>query len=858
LSSHYFTGTSVQGPVRASPARDFRDVVDTFRVCPTLAITRAAFFALPKAERNERKQVPFFTAACFRQSPSKRITEEATHCNLIFLDLDESKDGTCPAAPFVRNPQLLYTALGELNFIAHTTASSTPEKPRMRIVIDAHEIPLHLYAKAVATIGAMLGLTRITTESRVATQPMFLPVLFSDSTDDEHPLIAHRTDGTTFQPSDIGSAEAEWEHHTGSNGTNGSTDDIFFLRAPLPEISLAIAREALFKIDPDCDYYAWLECASALRHQFSPHHADEAYELFDEWSAEGTKYGGPEDTAAKWKSLRPTPHGRMPVTIRSLLHRAVQAGWDDHRVKESSFSKVLEWMEGCATSSELLEQGVKRILAAPQLSSMQEDMLVDKIRTCVKRRFGDSIDKAAIRKDLLRLREKIKEQSRPKEKLKEPMWARGLCYVTATEQFFRQRTGEKYTANALNCAYARHLLPTEEQLKELNREITPAAFATPIVPPRDYALNTLLLPTVTDYSYDPGNPTEMFFIERGIKWVNTYSPTYPELDHANSSNAGALFQQHLQNLIAEDDYRRVLIDFMAFIVQFPGRKMRWAVLIQGAEGCGKTLLAEAMKAVLGKEHVKTIDGQTVMSGWNDWAFGYQLVVLEEVRVQGANRYDIMNHLKPWITNDDIPINEKFRSSRDVRNISNYMMFSNHHAALALTNNDRRYFVVKSPLQTKAQVKALGHDYFPTIFRMIRERPGALRAWLAEWEISPTFDPDGHAPSTIYAQQMAEDSATDLLSAVRRLMLEGDYPLLQYDIVSAKMLVDVLELEGLRVTGQQVAHVLREEGFTQLGRHAFGDERHYLWSRAGVSNAVAVATERLKKNQKNLCMELLFS
>src|SRR6185369_13812264 len=203
---------------------------------------------------------------------------------------------------------------------------------------------------------------------------------------------------------------------------------------------------------------------------------------------------------------------------------------------------------------------------------------------------------------------------------------------------------------------------------------------------------------------------EMLFVYDKRKYVNTYAPTYPELDLEHEQQAGEIFQNHLKNLIAEESHRRTLIDFMAYIVQFPGHKIRWAVLIQGAEGAGKTYLAEVMRAVLGKRHVKLADGTTISSGWNEWTFGYQLVVIEEVRVVGTNRYDIMNRLKPWITNDGITINEKFESSRDVSNITNYILFSNHQDALALTANDRRYFILKSPLQTKQQVQSLGKDY----------------------------------------------------------------------------------------------------------------------------------------------------
>jgi Primase C terminal 2 (PriCT-2)/Family of unknown function (DUF5906) len=860
-SPRYFIGTSVHGPVKASTARNFREVVDALRILAPLDISRASFLALNKKERNEKKQVPFLVPATFDQSPSKRTYQHAVHCNLIFLDLDEGSDGKCAAAPFYNHPESLSLALAGFNYAAHTTASSTPEKPRMRIILDADEIPVERYPDAVATVARMLGLPSLTTESRVAVQPMYAPVNFSDSSEEDHPLIAWCIDGRAFKVSDITGHSAEYKN--GKNGTsNGaapSVDGLEFLRAPIPEITIAVAKEALSHIEPDCSYFEWLETAAALKHQFSHSKPEEAYTLFDEWSAQGSKYDSAEETRAKWDSLRPTPIGRCPVTIRTLLHRAVVGGWNDGTIKQSCFNEVVRWMEEVGTFTELIDRSVSKILACPLLSATQEDLLVNEVCKNAKKRFSFSISPTAIRKDIARLKAQTKAQQAPTEKAKEPLWAKGVCYVSATQDFYRHRTGEKYKAESFNASYSRWLLPTEQSLKEAGIPVTPATLSRAIVNPTEYALNHLKIPVLFDYAYDPSRPTEIFFTYQGRKFVNTYNPTYPELDPKGAPEAGALLQSHLTNLITEPEYRRVLTDFMAFMVQSPGRKIRWAVLIQGVEGCGKTFLAELMKAVLGKEHVKTIDGAAIKGNWNEWAFGHQLVVLEEVRVSGTNKFEVMNTLKPLITNEDISMNERFRNNRNVLNISNYMMFTNHQTPLALSPGDRRYFVIKSPLQAKQQVAALGENYFPQLFALLRDHPGALRSYLSDWEISPEFRADGHAPRTKYVEELIHDSASDLTATARRIIKEGDFPLIQFDIVSSKALYEALTIEeGVHCTVQQLAHVLRDEGYHQDGRHLLNDERHYLWVRPGVQDAAEQAAERQKKGIANLGMEAFFT
>ena len=855
----YFQGRSVTGQVAESSARSFREIVDALRVCSQLGITRAAFMAMPKSKRNEAKQVPFLVPATFKHSPSRRAYDQAVHCNLLFLDIDETADGKCPAAPLLHTPDLIHSALAGLNFAAHTTASSTPEKPRMRIIVDADAIPLNHYPQAVAEIAARLGLPVLTSESKVAVQPMFLPTQFSDSGEADHPLIAHSLDGKPFTLADIA---GEHTFEDAARRTAPSDDDaLAFLRAPVDEVTLAIAADALASVDPDCGRHEWLAVAAALKHQFNHNAPEEAYQAFDTWSATGSKYQGTEDSRAMWDSVRPSPLGRAPVTIRTVLKMAVAGGWDDGKIREKCFQKTVQWIETVETVTELIEKGVKRILSVPLLSAVQEDVLVNHLVRQAKSQFAHTISARAIRKDMDRAKAAVKAAENPPEKQRDPLWARGVCYIAAMNEFYRHRTGEKYAPSSFDRIYARHLLPDEKALKEAGKPITPDMLAKPIVPPSDYALNHLKLTTVYDYAYDPAQPSEVFFVNRGRKYINTYSPTYPEADAAGAEAAGALFLSHINNLIVEEEYRRALVDFMAYMVQCPGRKIRWAPLIQGVEGAGKTFLAGAMKAVLGKEHVRTISGEAIKKGWNEWSFGSQLIVLEEVRLAGANKHETMNTLKPLITNDDISIQQRNRDSREAENNANYMLFSNHHDALALTPGDRRFFVVKSRLQTKQQVLALGEDYFAKLFNMLRDSAGALRSFFLGWEISADFAPDRHAPRTSYVQEMVQDSANEVTAAVRLLLTEGPHPLIQYDVVSVKAILDYLALEeGMaRVSAQHLGHVLRDEGFTQAGRHYVGEERHRLWVRHGISesDAIARAEHRVRTKAVNLQMQEIY-
>lgn len=856
--TRYFQGTTLQGPVFASDETDFEGFVSLLGHAPKLGIKRKDFFALPESQRNEKKQVPFFVPACFKTSPSPRQTDLATHCNLLMLDIDPEKEyqngkwvetGRYPAMPFTQNIQNLHTALAGFNFAAHTTASSTPERPRMRIIVEADNISIADYPRAVRTVGEMLGLGKVTRESKVAVQAMFAPVVFLDDDAKFHPMLTKHLEGRAFTVKDISdNLTDEYNKPLRSEGV----DDLDFLRAQVPEVTLAVAKEVLAKINPDVDRFEWLKVAMALRHQFSPHEAEDAYELFDEWSSTGEKYAGHEDTQKLWDSCRPTPVGRAPVTIHSLLKKAVAAGWDGGKVQDKSFQGLNEWIESRTSFNDLIENGIKRILAAPMLSEMRRDGLIHRLRSQAWSRFGEKLSVGAIRKDMERLQKEIRLLEGKDKEREIEWWAQGVCYISTTQRFYRHRTGESYPTKSWDETYSGELTAEDDEL------------GRPAMLPSLYCLNKLKIPKVYDQCYDPSQPNKIFFTKNGQRFVNVYSPTYPELKPEEAQAAGELLLSHLKNLIAEPDYRNHLIDFMAYMVQHPGQKIRWAVFVQSAEGAGKTFLAEVMKAVLGKRHVRTVSGESIKKGWNEWSTGSQMVVLEEVRAVGTSRHEIMNVLKPLITNDDISIDQRNRDTRETENCTNYLLLSNFQNALPISPGNRRYFILKSPLQTRAAVAALGEDYFPRLYQMLKEQPGGLRSWLHDWKITDGFKPHGPPPRTVYEGEMIEDSANDLHAAVRRLLLEADHPLVQYDIVSPSHLMEMLRLEdGLgRVSAQQVGQILREEGFVNKKRVMLnGSDRPTLWVRQGGStngNFAEVAAERVKHNLKNLCMELDFS
>lgn len=867
-SAKYYAGQNVRGRMSPNPATSFRELVETCIHTPVpLAISQEDFLAMPKEGPGGRdvfkaEHLSLLTPAAFKVSGAQRKYENATVCNLIFLDIDvDKKTGSCPAAPFVKKPQLLRDTLAPYAFAAYYTISHTQDKPRIRIMVSADGIKLSEYPAAVATIAARIGLSIITPESNVAVQPMFVPVLFSDQTSDEHPTFCSSLDGVAFKSSAI--QDIEVDELMGGVSPRGYTkpqDDgensLAYLRPPIPEITLEMAREALSFVDPDKDYFEWLYMAMSLKHQFSSRQAAQAYEIFDEWSSKGPKYQGREATVAKWNEIEPTPSGRLPNTIRTLLHKAVEGGFNANPVKDICFNSVLNWIrDEATTSSDLTVTALEKINGAPLLSFSEEEALLNAIIKQAKT-LNLKIGIGVLRKDLKNLKDKSLPQD-TKEDEEMPNWLKGWCYVTSNNEFFQPRTTEKMAPVAFNNAFGRHLVPKDgDGDDEDNVSSDNVAGSRPMVLPQDFALNLWQIKCVYGYRYSPSEPSRIHTQKDGLHYVNTYRSNFPTPTPDGAKEAKAMVDRHMELLIEDPNHRRILWDWMAYCVQYPGRKIRWAVLMQGGEGCGKTFYYKLLLAVLGSGHAKLVNKSSISLTWNEWAVGAQVVAIEEIRVVGEGKYEIMNKLKELITNDNIPINERGTNTRTEENITNYIGFTNFHDALALAHNDRRYFVLKCILQEEEEIRSLADTgYFDKLHALLEERAGALRHVFENHVISDDFSPNGRAPHTIFRDQVIEDTSDEPTALIRRLVEEAQDPLIAADMIASSTLANTFIMEGLnKPSNQKLGTILRNMGYHVTKRYCIrDDERESIWVKngklKGVSDHGALARQRLEDHKK---------
>ena len=221
------------------------------------------------------------------------------------------------------------------------------------------------------------------------------------------------------------------------------------------------------------------------------------------------------------------------------------------------------------------------------------------------------------------------------------------------------------------------------------------------------ALTQFQVDTVVDKMYWPG--AEVIFQYDGMDMLNAYYcsgvDVCDELDEDGKSVVD-MFLNHIEFTLSDEREQRLFLDWMAYVYQNPGRRINWAMLLQGTQGTGKSYFVKVLQLLMG-ENVRNLDPMAIAGRFTSWAHGATVVAVEEIRISGTNKYEVLDRMKPFITNDTVQIEEKGRDHRTVPNFTNYLMLTNHKDAIPLTSGDRRYCVLFSRIQSEKQL----FDYF---------------------------------------------------------------------------------------------------------------------------------------------------
>lgn len=321
----------------------------------------------------------------------------------------------------------------------------------------------------------------------------------------------------------------------------------------------------------------------------------------------------------------------------------------------------------------------------------------------------------------------------------------------------------------------------------------------------------------------------------GKSFVNTYKPVHAV--PPSYGDVAPLFQLLSANYPDHQD-REHLLAWMAANVQRPGQIIGWAPVLQGTQGCGKSILWErVLTHCLGEEYIAAPSFRDLAQGHNGYMRDKLLICMDEMNKSGK-RVDIAEtaeYLKTFITNRNIPLREMRIDTRTVRNTANWFFTTNHQDAMFAARGERRYAHYISKLQTPADLIAAGLD--ERFFRQwVEWFDGHGKEACRHYLSTRPSDVGRRAPETTSTKLALVEGLSDTALAILDAMERGDLGF-KGGWISTAAVREMYERKGDRVPGPRaVSKSLGELGFVkgQKIRLQNGDTS-ILYCRAELAN-----------------------
>ena len=604
-------------------------------------------------------------------------------------------------------------------------------------------------------------------------------------------------------------------------------------RAPIDGWGLQrVVDEVLKHLDPDMSYPEWIKVGQILHHQGES--GVEWLEAWDNWSAE-SKLGKylVGSCADKWRTFGALGSKNKGVaTLASLLQQTKVPRDVDHQlsIRQAMVSAKAQ-IESCTDDLLLRGSVADSIRNEATLDKNQREILVAVWNAQHKNLTGSKLQMKDVR-ELLGVNGRVAHNQSSEDM---PPWAKPWVYVTDVDKFFNVETKQEVSPRGFKSMYNRFM---------------PLNFFGQREQADLWATERWNLPTVSHKAYVPaaGSIFSMF----GKLWANLYrKDSVPEMPDALSADHRAaidLVKKHFEIYFTDPRERELVVSWLAHNVQNPGVKIRWSPYIHGPPGDGKSYFGEFLGLCMGGQNVRSLNGSTLESNFTDWAMGYATTVVEEMKQHGHNRYDVMNRVKPYITNSSVEIHPKGKASYVAPNNTNYLFLSNYLDGAPVEHEDRRFMFLSSALALKTVKELTEQGYFISLFSAIQNNAGAIRSWVLTLPMHPEFFADGRAPHTTTKDTVVEMSKSELDVLLEELIEQGAVGVHQRAISSAHLTRALKVKTDEPFKTSRVNRMLTLKGFRFLTRRWWSGQGCRIWAVHGETITADQAIEILNSTQ----------
>lgn len=623
-----------------------------------------------------------------------------------------------------------------------------------------------------------------------------------------------------------------WEvRESTQSDSEGDTPDnaLEFYKPPLEGWDAQrITDEIAPYLDLHMHYDDWLKIGQALHHQFKGE--PEGLALWESIFKASSKFT-PGYGEKKWDSFSHTrTTKRGPLTLASLIKDTREAREAAQlAVTKQAMEDARGLIEACTDDQVLRTKVASALKADSRLDKNQREILVQVFNAKHKEISGAKLPA----KDVRGLLNGNPQPVLPKTTTNMPEWAVPWVYVTDKDKFFNLNNKEEVSRQGFKSKFNRfmpvHPFGGREQADQV-------------------ALEEWGMPSVAHKAYMPMlGPIFTLF---DLQWANLYRvdsvPEIPLTFTQEHQEAIDLVMQHFELYLPDERERQLFLSWIVHNVQHPGVKVRWSPYLHGPPGDGKSWFGELIGQLIGGQNVRTLNGSTLESNFTDWAMGYAVTIVEEMKQHGHNRHDVMNKIKPFITNTEVEIHPKGRPSYSSPNSTNYLLLSNYLDGAPVDDSDRRYMFLSSAF-TQEQAKRLTDEgYFARLFLAVQKHAGALRKHFLALPLHPEFNANGRAPFTAAKATVVEMSKSDLEDTVEELIEEGAVGVC-FEVISSAHLTRALKARGQeQLSTIQVKRMLSLKGYEFMSRRWWQSETCRIWTKRELRLTEPMALERLNQ------------
>jgi len=582
-----------------------------------------------------------------------------------------------------------------------------------------------------------------------------------------------------------------------------------------PNESTSMSVEAVKKllqqlsVERLANYDEWLSIGMALHNHFQG--KLEGLELWEQVSSQANNY---EETICqkKWDSFNSDQTDKRKFGIASIVKWAEKDKCSTSRSKAKEVIKQIE--QGC--TEDCLMTTVPEV--AREIQFLEHDFI-------------------SVAKALKKRLKKICELDLPLETIKkmlryaggtveQPTWCNDWYYILYDDTFYNQHTHQSISERGFNALVANPAKREGINVNGVARE----------------ALANGWISTIDNIGYHPDKAA--FYEYNHQKILNTWiAPVFSEQPFSvEEETAVALFKQHISSLFPDKVEQEMLMDFMSWIIQHPGKPKPFALLIKGTKGDGKSILTSLMRGGLGEANVFEVDAALLGGDFTDWANGHVLKVVEEIHLQGNNRHAVVNRIKPFISNKVISVHPKGKKAFQTQNTAAWIMLTNFEDAIPIDTNERRYMILQTQFKDRKQLIEYHGDldkvnqYFSELHKAFDKYPSAICGFLASRVINKEFVETYTAPKTKASYMMVAASRDPADEFVEDLILKYPSSDVNDDIVNVSKLESLARqdfvLRDRLPTPRVLANALNRLGYSKLSKRPFvGGKRHTIYIRA---------------------------